>query len=84
MVYLIASAILILKAFFANLHYMPAAAGGGVGGVGHALLPAAAVPGQLGRQQGGQEGPGGPHFTVLYCTVLCPLHRGTGAPSSWK
>ena len=69
MVYLIASAILILKAFIANFHSMPAAAGGGVGGGGHALLPAAAVPGQLGRQQGGQEGQGGPHCTVLYCTV---------------
>ena len=56
-------------------HSKLGAAGGGVGGGGHALLPPAAVPGQLGRQQARQEEQGEActvlYCAVLYCTVLC-------------
>ena len=54
-----------------------------MGGGGHALLLAAAVPGQLGRQQSGQAGPGGPHCSVLYCTVLyCTVSPAQGDRST--
>ena len=66
-------------------HSKLGAAGGGVGGGGHALLPPAAVPGQLGRQQARQEEQGEYYtvlyYTVLYCTVLyCTVLYCTGGP----